>query len=790
MDNETNVLLTTLSRSGLNTISYYYCDQGDFGYVNGLSQQEFGTKFILSQNRIDKIVVIASAETSDKEYKHYEEAIKCYIDNVDFEKIKEIAYSNIVPKERREAFRLAIEALVRKAICDSSIVSGVNEGDIDFEYFVRQMIIQKKENVFIDLLRSRINDLINADYVNETGFVQYITESQSLRDKYEELGLSKRRLDDEGKRIFDDKWVESLSIIEKEYLFVCLREKIRENEFQRKLLYSETEINELKAEINWLNYQIVNLQSDRVRKTLEYAKYYIFNSLSETAYLKSLSCNANIPFQMVLDRKIEKDQEIDNIIEITNAIKGKGDLKVNLYIDIQGGFRTSQYVRNAVIGMLNEDAGTLNGVVIKNMIASEFDQRNWFSRIVDEKQRYMISDFVSAMSAFINFGKAGLLKKYYDSLESENHRVLIGNVLSVLKQNIRDDFGEMLKIGECEKLESYSDSKLMDTIQNIDSSIATCNMDTLVANIKKVKNLLTEGEVVSTDIRGKSFLLELIKWCYRKEFYQQALTLIESNMPDEFVQKGVIYYCKGEDEKTKIFNQWVEYYSNHKRDYKFDKLNHYFIKYYIVPIIENCPYINKIKDYNQGPLYKIIKRNIDNNKYNNRDVVKRLVITGKFFDAINCKDNRRVKPSVNMHYFCEDDLEDNNLENLVCLIYRYLEVSEIRNDTNHAQGKYSINDVRSAIEGFIKAYDNILNSIAVKHNYSVVLSADDVMSVIDKICKVKVIGHNDSGAFAIAKTNSGKTVRFWDNNTCDKGTIVRVRFKGIEKGYEQWERVE
>jgi hypothetical protein len=55
------------------------------------------------------------------------------------------------------------------------------------------------------------------------------------------------------------------------------------------------------------------------------------------------------------------------------------------------------------------------------------------------------------------------------------------------------------------------------------------------------------GKLVSEEeITG----IELIKWAYRKKLYQQTLTIIESKIPLEFVQKGILYYAI--DEETRL----------------------------------------------------------------------------------------------------------------------------------------------------------------------------------------------------------------------------------------------
>ena len=64
------VILTTLSMmTGRKTYSYYYVQKNETRlYCDGLLSVEAGTKYYLSQERVDRIVVIASKETSQARF--------------------------------------------------------------------------------------------------------------------------------------------------------------------------------------------------------------------------------------------------------------------------------------------------------------------------------------------------------------------------------------------------------------------------------------------------------------------------------------------------------------------------------------------------------------------------------------------------------------------------------------------------------------------------------------------------------------------------------------------------
>ena len=63
-------------------------------------------------------------------------------------------------------------------------------------------------------------------------------------------------------------------------------------------------------------------------------------------------------------------------------------------------------------------------------------------------------------------------------------------------------------------------------------------IDLFIENIKKdYGNLLREEKTI----------IGMVEWCLKKEFYQQALTLIESHMPKEILDSGILCYNETEE---------------------------------------------------------------------------------------------------------------------------------------------------------------------------------------------------------------------------------------------------
>ncbi len=69
---------------------------------------------------------------------------------------------------------------------------------------------------------------------------------------------------------------------------------------------------------------------------------------------------------------------------------------------------------------------------------------------------------------------------------------------------------------------------------------------------------------------------------YRHQFYQQTLTLIETNAPENFVKSGVFYYCNDENNREHVTELLARQRLELKpyEYYKMDLIDHYFVKTY------------------------------------------------------------------------------------------------------------------------------------------------------------------------------------------------------------------
>lgn len=373
---------------------------------------------------------------------------------------------------------------------------------------------------------------------------------------------------------------------------------------------------------------------------------------------------------------------VDNLQGIVDAIKGTGeyDEGIEIYMDVQGGSRTDAYVRNAVLAILAKDQN--EEIKVKKIIATDFQPGSRRPHpIINETSRYRITDLIAGMNAFLRYGKADIIKDYWNTQKSNDRSV----------------------------------TDLINTMQKIDEALSLCNVVSLQNQIKGLSELLSEekDESAGTDadaiftilkdgirndygniLSGKDVdASELVKWARRKGLFQQAVTIIESLIPSEIVRKGILYYCTTDSQvdAVRIFFMQEREKLNRKEKYKLSNVDHYFLKDLAFDRIRAD---NSIKSEDK------------------RSVQAGTMARSCYMDA---PDTRYI--GIRTYTDCA---QNQNGENAITELLRsYYECSFIRNKINHADDGTppTLKTVRNRIDKFIKAFDTAVDTLPGKKEH-------------------------------------------------------------------------
>lgn len=230
---------------------------------------------------------------------------------------------------------------------------------------------------------------------------------------------------------------------------------------------------------------------------------------------------------------------------------------VTVYVDTQGGRRNETFVMNCVLNMLK-----LRDIRIGEYFATDFDPSAHEHFIRNVTLNNIMLDLVASMKVFIETGRADELSKYYRRYK------------------------------EVKNVSSIPENRIIEQIKRLSDVLAVCNMEKFHLGLEILKeefenyknaeadrkdpifeHLIADFENEYSDIIDTNHTVtQEIEWFLNHNLYQQALTLAESHLPRQIIDKVLV----NQDCITAI----EDFYDNHHNDsyYKGKKTDIYTYK--------------------------------------------------------------------------------------------------------------------------------------------------------------------------------------------------------------------
>ena len=334
--------------------------------------------------------------------------------------------------------------------------------------------------------------------------------------------------------------------------------------------------------------------------------------------------------------------------------KENGDLHV--WIDTQGGMRDISLLMNAVVSLLKTSA-----ISIEDIYSINFT--DGIGKIMKQNDTYRIFEFVSGMNEFIEYGRTDQLIKYYENIEQKEPPKII---------NVMQNLSNAIMVCDTEAFDEELD-KLRNEIKNYDGSENDVLFSIFIEQIRvDYKNLLNDSCTV----------LDVIEWLSSKKMYQQTLTYLESKIPNEWGERGILNFTDRD-----------EIDENRKNEFLVAELNTFLGRLYNVADIREE--INKIK--NEKSAYKTIC-----------DLVRKNAVFYKFSWA-KVRSGKSCKLFVNYNNTRYEDIHvttnvtGSNTSKLYMQLFMYKVLKEERNIWCHmlANSHMKIDDLNELIEMFI-----------------------------------------------------------------------------------------
>lgn len=227
-------------------------------------------------------------------------------------------------------------------------------------------------------------------------------------------------------------------------------------------------------------------------------------------FLKRMGLKSDKEKKRAVVIRVEEDNFLPAISETINYIRKNWDEDHRLWINTQGGFRNISLVINAVISLLKLDKIEPSGVYYVSYTRGEK-----VHDIEDQSGTYKIFQFVSGIQELIRYGRADQLEEYYyDRGEMVPEEITeMRKIAEAIQMCDMPGFEEhLLKLRELAKNRTADPEDLLNIFWE---------------QIRADYGMLLEGSYSGLDV---------VEWLYRKKFYQQAITYVESRIPKEWVE--------------------------------------------------------------------------------------------------------------------------------------------------------------------------------------------------------------------------------------------------------------
>ncbi len=298
---------------------------------------------------------------------------------------------------------------------------------------------------------------------------------------------------------------------------------------------------------------------------------YLYRELRDTSKMELLSGNEDVKIAFIPTDEGGTMSFANNLAaNLANlAERTAEEDEFDFYICIQSDDAKDTFTLMNFMDIVKSMPG--NTVKIRKVISGTHSADEFYNEISDDTELYATSDLLTGTRAFLQYGRTDLLMQYWHQRKVDNPFI----------------------------------EKMLYAMRNIDVGISLCDISDIERGITSLRKLFSEekyvpgnsileryfdiiiggirydyGDLISGNEPG---FIDLVKWAFRKGFWQQTLTIVESKAPQDFVRRGIYYYADSEESKEKAVRIFggILYDLKPFEKYKIEEdIDHYFIKFY------------------------------------------------------------------------------------------------------------------------------------------------------------------------------------------------------------------
>ncbi len=227
----------------------------------------------------------------------------------------------------------------------------------------------------------------------------------------------------------------------------------------------------------------------------------------------------SIPYDDSSDDMEENLRAINQIAgRIMEYSRQHPNADINIYADMTGGFRYANMMMLDILQILQYD-----GLHLKKVLYTDFHKK----KVFDVTALQNMTHLINGADEFVKFGSVTALQEYFSNTRVSPE---IKELLQAMKA-----FSDAIHI--CRT------GTIQNALQHLTEALQ--KFRTYRGNDLKEEMFLNIIDVIEREygnlIKGKATKLDIIRWCLRKEFLQQAMTLCTEWLPIEYIDRKIAY---------------------------------------------------------------------------------------------------------------------------------------------------------------------------------------------------------------------------------------------------------
>ncbi|MBQ7645551.1 MAG: hypothetical protein IJS84_11070 [Spirochaetales bacterium] len=404
---------------------------------------------------------------------------------------------------------------------------------------------------------------------------------------------------------------------------------------------------------------------------------YLYGEMKDSSKLEILEGNSDVKIRFIPVGNDGTGKFIENFTRIMRDLNEAEDSScVEIFMCIQSDDVSDTFVMMNIMNLIK--AMPDSNISIAGIITTTRNPDGVVSEISDDTEEFSVTDLLAGIRAFLRYGKTDMLIDYWNSTGIHNSSI----------------------------------ERLLYAMRNIDTGISLCDISDIERGIDSLRELFSQTAEFSGSSFAEKFFamiaegirrdygtllknedakfIDLVKWAYRKGFWQQTLTLIESRAPKDFVNNGFYYYSNSPSDAEAVVKVLGQVYYDLKpfEKYKLEDIPHYYVKFY-------SRWRTPRKDDSKAYQMEYAKVRMSELDTTDPEIIR-------------------------AHTICPDK------DALKNLLFSYYYLGDVRNATNHAEEEFGgfssimhdsdigarMNLISQSIDYFIHCYDVVADLVA------------------------------------------------------------------------------